>query len=147
MSWSSGKDVFKASTWYPWPSSISLPDWLTFSSKRIFMSWVSNGFSGFGWPPVWVLDSRPGPKLDGGEWNAVTGDTLRLWETVLSLEWVGTSIFLVEADIFEKIFWAARGIVNQWKTFLKTSHVWLRFRNSLFFSRHVWVVGRVIWRG
>lgn len=47
MSWSSGSDDFRASTWYPCSVRMSRPVWLTFSRSRTLMSSVANGFRCF----------------------------------------------------------------------------------------------------
>lgn len=70
MSSSSGRDVLRASTWYPCSFKISRPVSLTFSSSRILISCVLKGFNCFG--AAWR--GRVPPQLGGGEWKVVVGE-------------------------------------------------------------------------
>lgn len=67
------------------------------------ISCVSKGLRGFGGcAPVGLLLSCAPPKLEGGEWNVVVGEMLRLCDTVLSslseegtMSLAGVAIFTV----------------------------------------------------
>ena len=86
MSWSSGSEVFRASTWYPSSLSMSRPVWLTFSSKSILMSCVLNGLSSFGA----LRRGKAPPQLEGGECRFAVGDAERFcWPQLCETERCG----------------------------------------------------------